>query len=338
MNIGIDVLEEVEKEMKKRISKIIGLKHNVFPGSQPVSFTEKSLTKLKNQDYYVCEKSDGVRQLLYITIQNNKQKIFTINREYKFKEHRGEGLRTRKGELHENILLDCEFVTDILDEEKQVVCIVFDILFFKGVSVCHLSFGERIKIFLNEFINPYKEIKNNNFPFYFDSKEIQASYHAKHILKKVVPFLKHNNDGLIFTPVKQGYMTGTCVDLIKWKPPYMNTVDFKITIEWIERKPKYILNIADGLFHRKQDVLNVDDSLLKEWEQNQPDGKIAECLLVNGKWIFQRFREDKKTANNKEVFQKIILSIEENITEEKLFLLSDEIKKKWKERELNRIF
>lgn len=40
--------------------------------------------------------------------------------------------------------------------------------------------------------------------------------------------LLHENDGLIFTVDACPYYPGTCDEIIKWKPPHMNTVDFEL--------------------------------------------------------------------------------------------------------------
>ena len=37
-----------------------------FPGAQPVSFSRDSLRMLETMDFWVCEKSDGVRLLVFI--------------------------------------------------------------------------------------------------------------------------------------------------------------------------------------------------------------------------------------------------------------------------------
>ena len=38
--------------------------------------------------------------------------------------------------------------------------------------------------------------------------------------------LMHENDGLIFTQDCCPYYPGTCTEIVKWKPPHMNTIDF----------------------------------------------------------------------------------------------------------------
>jgi mRNA guanylyltransferase len=40
--------------------------------------------------------------------------------------------------------------------------------------------------------------------------------------------LLHENDGLIFTIDACPYYPGTCEEIVKWKPPHMNTIDFDL--------------------------------------------------------------------------------------------------------------
>lgn len=43
-------------------------------------------------------------------------------------------------------------------------------------------------------------------------------------IRKLALRLPHLSDGIIFTPVKLPYVTGTSPLLLKWKPPHLNTV------------------------------------------------------------------------------------------------------------------
>ncbi|KAL8272752.1 hypothetical protein Esti_003302 [Eimeria stiedai] len=47
-------------------------------------------------------------------------------------------------------------------------------------------------------------------------------------IRRLALRLPHPSDGIIFTPVRLPYVTGTCPLLLKWKPPHLNTVDFSV--------------------------------------------------------------------------------------------------------------
>lgn len=48
--------------------------------------------------------------------------------------------------------------------------------------------------------------------------------------------LKHEIDGLIFQPVNEPYKSGQCLNILKWKPPTHNSIDFRVRILRIEEK------------------------------------------------------------------------------------------------------
>lgn len=60
---------------------------------------------------------------------------------------------------------------------------------------------------------------------------------------------------------------------------------------------------------------------------------IVECYLEDQKWKFLKVRTDKDTANHYKVYQNILRSIEESVSEQELLDVCLEIKKEWKSRE-----
>ncbi|KAJ2537736.1 Dcp1p-Dcp2p decapping enzyme complex alpha subunit, partial [Coemansia sp. RSA 1878] len=62
---GTEVLGDMVYELRRIVGELARTHKPMFPGSQPVSFTRTaSLKALRGSDYFVCEKSDGVRVLV----------------------------------------------------------------------------------------------------------------------------------------------------------------------------------------------------------------------------------------------------------------------------------
>ncbi|CAG8437110.1 13930_t:CDS:2 [Rhizophagus irregularis] len=72
------------KELRSRVKELVGVSN--FPGAQPISFNSAHLQELQNENYFVCEKTDGTRILIYITCDNSGQQVFLIDRKnyYRF--------------------------------------------------------------------------------------------------------------------------------------------------------------------------------------------------------------------------------------------------------------
>lgn len=66
---GIQAESAVKDFLEQHLARLCNVKGRArFPGAQPVSFTRDSLALLENMDFWVCEKSDGVRVLVFIVM------------------------------------------------------------------------------------------------------------------------------------------------------------------------------------------------------------------------------------------------------------------------------
>lgn len=66
---GIQAPSDIRDHLQGHLANLCQLRgRNRFPGAQPVSFTKDSLGLLENMDFWVCEKSDGVRVLVFIVM------------------------------------------------------------------------------------------------------------------------------------------------------------------------------------------------------------------------------------------------------------------------------
>lgn len=191
----------------------------------------------------------------------------------------------------------------------------------------------------NDIVAPFKTRfpdASREYPFNVDIKKMYKPYGIADILINEIPKLRHENDGLIFTPVADPYRAGTCERLLKWKPSELNTVDFKLIVD-PEASPeqRYTLHVATKNGQHRWFAYHRFDPKL-----DQLDGAIMECRYSPpsdeepGGWEFVRVRADKVTANYERVVDKIIGSIRDNVTSHELISRIPAIRRKYKAREM----
>ncbi|KAJ5894484.1 mRNA capping enzyme catalytic domain-containing protein [Penicillium taxi] len=253
-SLGIKAGPELADQFRHEVAKLLGRTNLNFPGAQPVSFSRKHLTELQQRDYYVCEKTDGIRCLMYFARGDPDSDMpeihYLIDRknDYRYVPHLHfplPGDDTFQS-YHVDTLVDGELVNDTFEDgTQQLKYLVFDCLVLDGQSLMHRTLDKRLAYFKEKVLKPYNAMYRK-FPeekqhraFAVEDKSTQFSYGIEMMFRDIIPKVKciHGNDGLIFTCRSTPYRNGTDEHILKWKPPSENTVDFRMRLEFPVLEP-----------------------------------------------------------------------------------------------------
>ncbi|KAI8335846.1 mRNA capping enzyme, catalytic domain-containing protein [Chlamydoabsidia padenii] len=355
-SIGKRVDPVYSQTLHIKVKELLHFSHSGFPGSQPVPFETKHLTILEREDYFVCEKSDGVRCLLLFTYSTKGPATFMLDRNqlWYYVPNVLFPVRGRDNEYLKDTLMDGEIVMDHGENgNKTYRFLIFDLMASNGMSIIQRSFNTRLGMLQQDVIQSYKHnlrTQSDPPPFTIELKKMERSYGLRLVFEQISK-LRHNSDGIIWTPVKCPYVPGKCEKLLKWKPPEKNTVDFRINAKWSkDHKPIYTLDVLSHLTYKFFDHFQPDSDWALEWKDQPPDGRIAEfrydpnwqVTIVEqgyapttrtGGWRFVRFRDDKDAANEESDVKKILHSIKDGVSKEQLFTHMECIRDAWKARE-----
>ncbi|KAF1941919.1 mRNA capping enzyme, alpha subunit [Clathrospora elynae] len=224
-----------------------------FPGAQPVSFAREHIAELQRQEYFMCEKTDGLRLLLFLHFKelpsgafepvtfliDRKNNYYEIQPPFRIPHYQ-----------HPNdpepflfgTILDGELVHDQYPNEPapRLNYYVFDCLTVDGQNVTGKTLDKRLGRLHEWVIKPYEAMLTRTFgkaitpddlkPFALKEKKTYMAYKLEDMFSNVLPSLRHGNDGLIFTCKATPYQFGTDRHILKWKPPHENTIDFKLRL------------------------------------------------------------------------------------------------------------
>ena len=365
---GVKAPDNMTQSFRYEVMNLLGRKTTSFPGAQPVSFGSRHLLELQTQDYYVCEKTDGIRCLMYLTREGDKEVVYLIDRKNEYYHvpdlHfplEGDDLAS----FHTETILDGELVNDTDPTSKQVSMkyLVFDCLIMDSNNLMHRTLDKRLAYFRQKLLSPYEALYKKFpdelqfLPFTIHFKHQEFGYAMEQMFNRIIPSLHHGSDGLIFTCRNSPYTPGTDEHILKWKPESENSVDFRMHLRFPTVEPDPGGAGGDEMayfdytaFPQVELTVNGGDvdgdvdwgSLAlspSEWEtmksRNEPlNDRIVECYMDKStNWRYLRFRDDKEESNHISTVKSVMESIHDAVTKEDLINHEKKIKSEWKRRQ-----
>ncbi|WUR02843.1 mRNA-capping enzyme subunit (MCE1) [Vairimorpha necatrix] len=346
MNVGTKLENEEKIKIYKRINELLKIDNPVnsykFIGNHPISLTNDNIILLLKEDYMVCEKSDGVRMICLVIDQkiyfyDRKNEIYLIKDQTKTIDNTNvdnndnvdntnvDQTKTVDNNTNVNIYtnvdntnvdnanVDNNYIVDgelFYDNSGKLNYAVFDCLLFNNENVCDKNLLKRLgyaDLFIRNLI--YK----GDINFYL--KIMYKSYGFLEIYNQIKN-LNHKNDGLIFTPCFEKYILYKRGLLLKWKPPSINTIDFRLVkrskgIYSLECSYKNNEIIFDYFESDHEDLNNKIGEFIFDKDRIIRD--IENEINILGGWVLYKIRDDKDTPNHYRVVNNILESLEDNL-------------------------
>ena len=222
-------LERVPKSLKQFTNQPIALAYK--------DYNEIILPNISN--YYLSDKADGERALLYIDPEKEEIKLVRSRSVSDISDLIKNFKKAKKGIT----ILDTEVLSSLDKKSNETIdkIYIFDIMMLENVDMTKVAFSEREGKFeeVAAWFNPLTEKKiqirlSENYP-----EEIKKIYDRR---TRVYPV-----DGLIFTPADGEYFD---MSVYKWKPPEQSTIDFLIvkpSANILGKKP-YIVEAGEEIY------------------------------------------------------------------------------------------
>ena len=318
LNIKIDE-KIIQKNPKKYFSGT-----DVRPLERTHIELENGKSALVRDNYTVSIKADGLRMLMFLIEQNNNVDYYGIDSSLNIiKMGNFKSKSKSENDPSSYYIVDGELV---ITRSLGTVFMCFDILYFKNIDIRQKEFytTENNSECRSNYLTKFNSLFN------FENQNIIKKIIPNKVLKNqndIIEFINSNDkldyetDGLIFTP-KGKYpvdITDTSNIRLKWKPPNMQSIDFKLKIEKSNNKYKLIstqdgLKIEAELTYKSnknyptfvvKDRPDISKIRINANENGKPmferkiieNGTIAECIFQDSQWKIMRLRPDKKEPN-----------------------------------------
>lgn len=267
-----------------------------FPGSNPCSLERADFPKLKQQPYWLTEKTDGTRFLMVCTRWSDRNVCCLVDRTMAAWLLPLQALPTA---LYQGSVIDCELAFDQV--EKQWQLLVFDVYVVSGIPVFHKPFSFRLAAYKRAMV-VYQYVAGDAAPVKTKSF-LPTSMCGAYVEHEASAARHFKIDGIILQPELSHAAIGRHTELFKVKTKH--TVDFLVGATGTDLQ----------VFNPQQ---RAHEIVARARQPLQP-GAIAECVCAqDGKWDLVCVRRDKQQANDRLTFDKTLVNMREGITFDEL--------------------
>lgn len=306
---GVEFVNDLNKSklLQRQIKEACAFDKAGFPGSQPVSMSRKNINKIAEGPYKVSWKADGTRYMMLVKGENEIYFFDRDNTVFQITEGCPRFPKRKEPLEHlKDTLVDGEMIIDTFKNVSTARYLIYDIITLDGnIDIGKSNFDYRTLVIENEIIKPREEAKkqgtiNRDLESFGIRKkdfwDIQMT--SKFFEPKFLNCLGHDIDGLIFQPVNDPYIAGQCPNILKWKPPTHNSIDFKVKIQRISERG-CLPETKAHLFVGGWDMPFFTVRATKEFRESNE--KIVECTfdVKTQTFNFMRVRTDKSFPNSK---------------------------------------
>ena len=281
-----------------------------FPGPNPISLEKKDLQKLRQKQYYACEKTDGVRHAFFACTYKGHNVAVILDRRLTMWLLPLRGLPRA---AFQGTVLDGEIALNARNssepEDAWWQFLTFDAVWVSGVPVFTLRFMERIaaaRKMVGACVQATDDVLKMRVKDFVDMAAGPDSVDALRAhLGMAAGFFAC--DGIVFTPDDE-VMYGRHMDMFKFKDSSKHTVDFLVL------DAAGALGVWDPSSKTHASVGRVAKS---NNARMPPRGAVVECSLRCARsktWTVVMQRLDKNEANDMLTFQKTLVNIRENLS------------------------
>ena len=255
------ILEESERQVYwSRLQELWNIpKHTKhFPGSHPVPVNSDNVKKIKNDEFVVALKTDGIRYLLFLTVQPHSENpiALMIDRTLLMYEI---CVWANYDFFQYGTLFDGELAWNILDgfSNNTLSYCVFDVIAVSGKRMTMQPFSERLQVIHDSLFRAWKPMNNEELETYVqDENKIVCQHRDPYSIifhpKPCFPqsqtleiwegrfASQQRADGLLFTSRHSPMAFGRTESMLKWKEH--NTIDIALSKQdeiyqvWLDSK------------------------------------------------------------------------------------------------------